>query len=95
MCDGREFVEAKWNCVFSEGFAIPNGGSIFGTGRGALGTVPGGVICQDSHAPWDTFTGSFNPPAPEDGRSVAFLLRGATNRRSSVCPSSEIEPQHL
>ena len=42
MCDGQEWVEGEWNCVFAPEFENPNG-SIFSEARG--------VIYQDAHAP--------------------------------------------
>ena len=59
MCDGSEFVHGTWNCVFRPGFQNPNGTIFDETATG----VPGGLICQDAHAPsgipWNA---KHNPP---------------------------------
>ena len=75
MCDGQEWVEAKWNCVFKPDFENPSG-SIFSEQRG--------IIYQDCHAPMGE--GHVYPPGEHAGYYTAApdALGGAAGRPDLV-----------
>ena len=70
MCDGQEWVEAKWNCVFKPDFENPSG-SIFSEQRG--------IIYQDCHAPMGE--GHVYPP----GEHAGYYTAAGARRAAASC----------